>query len=51
MDEAAAMLLNTDMKVAKIAYSLGYSEPSNFSRTFDKHFGCRPTKYVQIHEK
>ncbi|MCW3807126.1 hybrid sensor histidine kinase/response regulator transcription factor [Plebeiibacterium marinum] len=51
MDKAAEMLLTTDMKVAEIAYSLGYTEPTNFSRTFDKHFGCRPTKYVQIHER
>ena len=47
MDEAVNLLVNSNMNVSQIAYQVGYSEPSNFSRTFTRHFGCSPTQYVK----
>ena len=46
MEEAANLLKNSNLNISEVAYRVGYSEPSNFSRTFAKHFGCSPTKYV-----
>lgn len=52
MDEAANLLVNTALNVSQIAYRVGYSEPSNFSRTFTKQFNCSPTKYAKtLHSK
>jgi len=45
MDHAEALLKNSDLTISEIAYKVGFSEPSNFSRTFSKHFGCSPSQY------
>lgn len=45
MDHAKSFLLNSDLSISQIAYKVGFSEASNFSRTFSKHFGCRPSQY------
>lgn len=46
MEKASELLVDSDMRVSEIAFQVGFSEPSNFSRAFNKHFGCSPTKYV-----
>lgn len=45
MNQAEELLRNSDLNISQIAYKLGFSEPSNFSRTFSKHFGCSPSQY------
>lgn len=45
MDHAEALLKNSNLSISEIAYKVGFSEPSNFSRTFSKHFGCSPSQY------
>ena len=50
MDEAAKMLLETSHTVSEISYSLGFSEPSNFSRTFTRHYGQSPTKWLKANK-
>lgn len=45
MNQAEELLRNSDLNVSQIAYQLGFSEPSNFSRTFSKYFGCSPSQY------
>lgn len=47
MEKAAGLLLDSDLNISEIAYETGFSEPSNFSRTFSKHYGCSPTKYIK----
>ena len=47
MDEGARLLRSSTLNISQVAYEVGYSEPSNFSRTFNKHFGCTPTKYAR----
>jgi signal transduction histidine kinase/DNA-binding response OmpR family regulator len=47
MNKAEELLKNSDLSVSQIAYKVGFSEPSNFSRTFSKHFGCSPSQYVK----
>jgi signal transduction histidine kinase/AraC-like DNA-binding protein/ligand-binding sensor domain-containing protein len=49
MDEAARLLVSSKMNVSEVAFKTGYSEPSNFSRTFKKHFGSSPSKYAKMH--
>lgn len=47
MDYAERLLKNSNFNISEIAYKVGFSEPSNFSRTFSKHFGCSPSKYLR----
>ncbi len=47
MNQAEELLKNSDLSISQIAYKLGFSEPSNFSRTFSRHFGCSPSQYLK----
>jgi AraC-like DNA-binding protein len=42
MEEARRILLHTDRSVSDIAETVGYSNISNFTNAFKKHFGCSP---------
>jgi AraC family transcriptional activator of pyochelin receptor len=44
MNYARQMLLNTSCTIFEVAYTLGYSEPYNFSKAFKKHFGYVPSQ-------
>jgi AraC family transcriptional activator of pobA len=43
--EARRSLLYSDLSVAEIGYSLGFSDPAYFSRFFVKHTGTSPKRY------
>ena len=45
MEKASELLLESNYNITEIAYQLGFSEQSNFSRSFAKYFGCSPSKY------
>ena len=44
LHRAKELLQNTQLTVAEIAYDVGFSDPSYFSRAFKKEFGERPTE-------
>lgn len=44
MQYAHQLLTDTSSSVFEVAYSLGYSEPYNFTKAFKKHFGYLPSK-------
>ncbi|HNR55861.1 MAG TPA: AraC family transcriptional regulator [Flavobacteriales bacterium] len=45
MLQARRALLFTDADVATIAFDLGYTDPSNFARSFRRHMGLAPVAY------
>lgn len=45
MENAAALLTDTDMKVEQICDSVGYSDTTQFIKTFKSYFGTTPLKY------
>lgn len=45
MSRADHLLTNSDMSIADIAESLGYTDTRNFRQTFKKYFGQTPTDY------
>ena len=47
MERAILLLKNTDLTIEEIAAMLGYAEPANFYKTFDKYYhGVSPRKFV-----
>jgi len=46
MEKAAQMLINKEATIKEVSYSVGYSDQSNFARTFKKHFGKSPGEYL-----
>lgn len=51
MNRAAEYLLGGTLSISETAYKVGFSLPTNFSRTFTKHFGQSPSKYLEKHKK
>ena len=47
MRRASALLAGTDMSVKEIAYTLGYEDPSSFSRAFKSFMGLSPSAYAR----
>lgn len=49
MEKAREYLENTDWKSYMIAYSIGYDNPSYFSRLFKKLYGMTPSEYREAY--
>ncbi|MCM1975089.1 AraC family transcriptional regulator [Streptomyces sp. G1] len=45
MDEAEALLADTDLSIAQIAKSVGYADAFGFSAAFKRHKGQSPSKF------
>ncbi|NQZ44409.1 MAG: AraC family transcriptional regulator [Flavobacteriaceae bacterium] len=45
--EAKRLLANRQIQVKEVGYSLGFEEPSNFSKYFTKVVGMRPKEFQQ----
>lgn len=43
-EKALDLIRQTDQSLSEIAYEVGYSSPSHFSRTFRKQFGISPSE-------
>ncbi|MEH6581296.1 MAG: AraC family transcriptional regulator ligand-binding domain-containing protein [Halioglobus sp.] len=50
MELAASYLRNDAMTVQEAAFTTGYSDPSNFHRTFSKYHGATPKQYRELHQ-
>jgi signal transduction histidine kinase/ligand-binding sensor domain-containing protein/DNA-binding response OmpR family regulator len=46
LNKAAALLEKTDMNVAQIAYSVGFSTPNYFAKSFKAKFNMLPSEYI-----
>lgn len=47
IDKARMLLEKGEMSVTEIAYAVGYSSPSHFTRTFAKNYGSTPSNYLR----
>lgn len=50
MERAKNLLETSDLSVSEIAYSIGLSSRSNFSKTYQKRFGYLPSDYRKLIE-
>jgi DNA-binding response OmpR family regulator/nitrogen-specific signal transduction histidine kinase len=46
LDKAAILLEKSDMNVAQIAYSVGFSTPNYFAKSFKTKFNMLPSEYI-----
>lgn len=46
LDKAAVLLEKSDMNVAEIAYSVGFSTPTYFTKSFKAKFNMLPSEYI-----
>jgi DNA-binding response OmpR family regulator len=46
LNKAAALLENSDMKIAQIGYAVGFSTPNYFARAFKAKFNVSPSEYI-----
>ncbi len=51
MEKAKELLSNTDQKLADICTSIGYAEPSYFTKQFRKYTGMNPSDYRDVHRR
>ncbi|MDP4187618.1 MAG: two-component regulator propeller domain-containing protein [Bacteroidota bacterium] len=49
LNKAAQLLITTDMQISEIAESVGYTEPSNFTKCFIRQFNQTPSQFVRTH--
>lgn len=47
MEEAAVLLRQTDKTISEVAYSVGFSDPAYFTRTFKKYFAKSPSEFTK----
>lgn len=47
LQRAADLLVQSTGSISEIAYQTGFSDQANFTRSFKKHFGVSPSKYVE----
>jgi signal transduction histidine kinase/CheY-like chemotaxis protein/AraC-like DNA-binding protein len=46
LDKAAILLEKSDMNISQIAYSVGFSTPNYFARSFKAKFNMLPSEYI-----
>lgn len=51
MEKALWYLEVAHLNVGEAAVSVGYSNASNFTTNFRKHYGCNPSDYMKLHKK
>lgn len=49
LKRAALLLKNNEATITEIAFQVGFSNPSHFTRSFQKEFGVTPSKYLTEH--
>ena len=50
LKKAAQLLLERKYTVSEIGYMVGFSNPSYFSKCFQKQFGIKPTDYIKSNQ-
>jgi AraC-like DNA-binding protein len=51
MEKAKKLLLETELTIEQIAYTIGYEFPNNFTPAFKKQFGCTPADFRRLNGK
>lgn len=47
LQEAAKLILNTNLNASEISYKVGFSSPSYFNKCFSKYYGITPGEYKE----
>jgi len=47
IQQAKKLFMTSDCKIAEVAYTVGYANPSHFSKVFCKYIGCNPKAFLK----
>lgn len=47
LNQAAKLLIESDMPISEVAYNVGFASPKYFRECFKKQFGDNPTEYIE----
>ena len=47
LKRAAQMIVENRLSITQIAYEVGFGSPSQFTRSFKKHFNCLPSDFTR----
>ena len=47
LQEAASLILNSNLNASEISYKVGFSSPSYFNKCFSKYYGVTPGEYKE----
>ena len=47
LNQAAKLLLKSDLNITEIAYQTGFTSPKYFTECFTKQFGESPSQYIE----
>ncbi len=50
LETARLLLLKEELSIQNIAFEVGYTNKSHFSRIFKKQFGCLPSEYAKLNK-
>ena len=48
--KAAQLLVEGEMTISEVAYTVGFNDPKYFGKSFKSHFGQSPTEYAASHQ-
>ncbi|MDP4208881.1 MAG: two-component regulator propeller domain-containing protein [Bacteroidota bacterium] len=51
LNKAAELLISSNMQIAEIADAVGYTEASNFTKSFIRQFNQTPSQFIRSHRK
>lgn len=51
LNKAAQLLVTTDMQIAEVAFSVGFSEPSHFTKCFIRQFRQTPSHFARANQQ
>jgi AraC-like DNA-binding protein len=51
INKAINLLLYDNLRISEVAYSVGFKDPTHFSKIFSSQVGMSPSKYIELYKK
>ena len=51
LKKAEMLLRQKKLSISEVAFTVGFSDPKYFSKSFKKHYGCIPSEFMKLNGK